>query len=223
MPQGEKWQLSHPIFGGSDEFARISAAVMARIQSIAMDKSHLLWYNLSIFYEIVEDSMPFSFLPELITDELTDVTPEILKNRNIRLLMLDFDNTIVPYTTSIPTPKMDAWLKAMAASDITVCVVSNSHKDRVKIFCEGYGIPCITHAKKPFTKGINECLTRFGIPAASAALVGDQIFTDTLGGNTAGVTTILVKAIDNHNFWLKARHVLEKPFIYLARKRRLTT
>ena len=167
--------------------------------------------------------MPFSPLPNIVTGALTDLTPEHLKARNIRLLMLDFDNTIVPYTTSTPTPEMDGWLKSMASSDIQLCVVSNSHKNRVKIFCEGYGIACITHARKPFTKGINECLAKFAVPAANAALVGDQIYTDTLGGNSAGVTTILVKAIDNHNFWLKARHVLEKPFIYLARKRRLTT
>jgi predicted HAD superfamily phosphohydrolase YqeG len=79
----------------------------------------------------------------------------------------------------------------------------------------------ITHAKKPFPKGIKECLEKYGIPALEAALVGDQIYTDTLGANGAGVTSILVKAIDNHNFWLKARHVLELPFIYLARKRRM--
>ena len=166
--------------------------------------------------------MPVSLLPAYVTDALTDVSPEFLREKNIRLLMLDFDNTIVPYTTSVPTEKMENWLKAMAVSDIRVCVVSNSHKDRVKIFCGRYGIPCITHARKPFTKGIRECLEKFAVPASQAALVGDQIYTDTLGGNSAGVTTILVKAIDNHNFWLKARHVLEKPFIYLARKRRLT-
>ena len=165
--------------------------------------------------------MPLSFLPTLVTDALTDVKPEMLKARNIRLLMLDFDNTIVPYTTSTPTPAMDAWLRGIAASDITVCVVSNSHKDRVKIFCGNYGIPCITHANKPFTKGIKECLAKFNIPASEAAIVGDQIYTDTLGANGAGVTSILVKAIDNHNFWLKARHVLEKPFIFAARKRRI--
>ena len=91
----------------------------------------------------------------------------------------------------------------------------------VKLFCENYAIPCITHAKKPFTKGIRECLAKFGIPASEAAIVGDQIYTDTLGGNLSGITPILVKAIDNHNFWLKARHVLELPFIYAARKRRI--
>jgi len=165
--------------------------------------------------------MPFSLLPKIITHALTDITPELLRSRGIDLLMLDFDNTIVPYTTSTPTPEMERWLKEMAASHIPVCVVSNSKRDRVKIFCEQYGIPCITHAKKPFTKGIRECLERYNIPAARSALVGDQIYTDTLGANCAGVQSILVKAIDNHNFWLKARHVLEKPFIYAARKRRI--
>ena len=165
--------------------------------------------------------MPFSPLPKIITDALTDITSELLKSRNIQLLMLDFDNTIVPYTRNEPTPLMEKWLKDMVASDIQICVVSNSKRDRVKIFCEAYGIPCITHASKPFTKGIRECLAKFQIPADRAALVGDQIYTDTLGANAAGVTSILVKAIDNHNFWLKARHVLEKPFIFAARKRRI--
>ena len=166
--------------------------------------------------------MPFSFLPKIITDRLTDITPELLRERNIRLLMLDFDNTIVPYTTNVPTEKMENWIRAMLRSEIQLCVVSNSKRDRVKIFCEAYGLDCITHAKKPFSKGIRQCLRKYGIPAAESALAGDQIYTDTLGANGCGVQSILVKAIDNHNFWLKARHVAELPFIFLARKRRLT-
>ena len=165
--------------------------------------------------------MSFSLLPRLIVKELPDITPELLSRHGIRLLMLDFDNTIVPYTTNIPTDKMENWLRMMASSNITICVVSNSKRDRVKIFCEKYGIPCITHAKKPFAKGIRRCLEKFGIPAGQAALVGDQIYTDVLGGNCAGVTSILVKAIDNHNIWLKLRHVAELPFIFAAKNRRV--
>lgn len=165
--------------------------------------------------------MPISFLPAVMTDAITDILPSWLKKQNIRLLMLDFDNTIVPYTTSVPTKQVCAWLEMMRACDITVCVVSNSHNDRVPAFCREYGLDCITHAKKPFSKGIKECLAKYDIPASQAALVGDQIFTDTLGANGCGVKAILVKAIDNHNFWLKARHVLEKPFILLAKNRRL--
>ena len=166
--------------------------------------------------------MPFSFLPRLMTEKTTDVTPELLRSCGIKLLMLDFDNTIVPYTTTVPTPEMEAWLADMnALPDIQLCIVSNSRNDRVPRFCRERGIGVITHAKKPFPKGINECLAKYDIPASQAALIGDQIFTDTLGANGAGVMPILVKAIDNHNFWLKARHVLEMPFIFAARKRRI--
>ena len=166
--------------------------------------------------------MPLSFLPALITEKLTDVTPELLRSKKIRLLMLDFDNTIVPYTTTVPSDEMEDWLEKMNhLEDIQLCIVSNSRNDRVPKFCRERDIAVITHAKKPFPKGINECLAKYGIPAAEAALIGDQIYTDTLGANNAGVLPILVEAIDNHNFWLKARHVLELPFIFAARKRRI--
>lgn len=161
------------------------------------------------------------FLPDIITEEITDLTPEFLHEQGIRLLMMDFDNTIVPYTTSTPTPYLRYWLECMKLSDIEICVVSNSKRDRVKIFCERYGIDCITHAKKPFHRGIRECLQKYGIPKEACALVGDQIYTDTLGAKTAGIRAILVRAIDNHNIWLKLRHVAELPFISMAKKRRL--
>lgn len=165
--------------------------------------------------------MSFSLLPGFLTRKLTDITPAFLQEQGIRLLMLDFDNTIVPYTTNVPTAEMEQWLSMMAQSDIALCVVSNSKRERVKNFCQAYGIDCITHARKPFARGIRQCLKKYHAESACAALVGDQIFTDTLGGNCAGVKTILVNAIDNHNFWLKARHVLEMPFILAARKRRM--
>ena len=166
--------------------------------------------------------MRFSLLPTVIVDAITDLTPQILQEMGVSLLMLDFDNTIVPYTTNEPTEKMAAWLRDMVESPIKLCVVSNSHKDRVKIFCGQMGIDCITHAKKPFSKGIVACLKQYDLPPSSCALAGDQIYTDVLGANCAGVQSILVKAIDNHNFWLKARHVLELPWIFAARKRRMT-
>lgn len=163
-----------------------------------------------------------SFLPTVRCEGLTDLTPELLQKLGIRLLMLDFDNTVVPYTTSVPTEQMEAWLKAMLASPVKLCVVSNSKRDRVRVFCQKYGLDCITHAKKPFPKGIRQCLRQYGLAPKDCAIAGDQIFTDTLGGNCAGLTTILVRPINNHNFWLKARHVLEQPFILMANNRRIS-
>ena len=88
-------------------------------------------------------------------------------------------------------------------------------------FCRERNLDCIIRAKKPRGKGIRECLAKYDIPASQAALAGDQIFTDVLGANAQGVTSILVDAIHNHNIWFKGRHVLELPFIFLARKRRI--
>ena len=165
--------------------------------------------------------MPFSFLPRLITEELTDITPELLRSRGIKLLMLDFDNTIVPYTTTVPTEKMEDWLTRMnALEDIQVCIVSNSHNDRVPKFCRERGMEVITHAKKPFSKGINQCLAKFCIEPGDAALVGDQIFTDTWGAHNSGVTPLLVKPIrmaGNPGRYL--RYAGETPFRLIGSRR----
>lgn len=167
--------------------------------------------------------MPLSFLPGVMTPCLTDLTPEYLLNRGIRLLMMDFDNTIVPYSTDVPTPQMARWLENMNASPVKIAIVSNTKKERLIRFCQVYSLDYIMHARKPSPKGLRACMERFGFRPEESAIVGDQIFTDTLAGNLAGVTPILVEAIHNHNIFMKARHVLELPFIYAARKRRLNT
>ena len=165
--------------------------------------------------------MPFPLLPTWQTDCVTQISVDFLQRQKIRLLMLDFDNTLLPYTTNTPTDAVIAWLEEMKAAGLTVCIVSNSKKSRVPYFCRDYGIDCITHAKKPSPKGIRQCLSRYGVPEQEAVLVGDQIYTDTLGGGCAGVRTILVKAIHNHNIWLKLRHIAELPFIFASKRRRM--
>lgn len=166
--------------------------------------------------------MRFPLLPTMVADSVTELTPAFLKKNGIRLLMLDFDNTIVPYTTDVPTGEMEVWLARLRESEIRLCVVSNSRKPRVPVFCEKYGLDCVTRAKKPFSAGIRRCMDRYGLPPEACALAGDQIYTDVLGAGCAGVTAILVRSIHNHTFWLKLRHVAEQPFILAAKKRRIT-
>ena len=93
--------------------------------------------------------MPFSLLPKYQFRRLTQLTPEFLSGIGVELLMMDFDNTIVPYTTSTPTEEMEDWLKTMLASQVKICVVSNSKKGRVRTFCSHYGIDCNNTACLP--------------------------------------------------------------------------
>lgn len=167
--------------------------------------------------------MRFSFLPKWIVHRVTELSPALLQSSGIQLLMLDFDNTIVPYTTDVPSEEMLCWLREIQSSQMLLCVVSNSKKDRVPQFCRQYGIDCLTHAQKPFGGGIRTCLRRYGLPPEACALAGDQIFTDVLGANCAGVRSVLVTPIQLHNIWLKLRHIAELPFIFLAKGRRIST
>lgn len=158
-------------------------------------------------------------LPKFIFPKLTDISVDFLRKQGIELLLMDFDNTMLPYTTNEPTKELLEWMKGMEQGGIKLCIVSNSKKRRVPDFSQAYGVPCITHAGKPGTRGIREAMARFN--HLSTALVGDQIYTDVLGANRAEIPSIIVKSIHNHNVWLKLRHLLELPVLALARKRRV--
>ncbi len=162
-----------------------------------------------------------SFLPDYIFPSLKELTPAFLHSRGIGLLLLDYDNTMLPYTQDVPSETLLNWLSEMKQANIQLCIVSNSRKPRVPAFSAAYGVPCVTRAAKPGTRGIREAMERFGVPKEKTALVGDQIYTDVLGANMAGITAIAVKSIHNHTIWLKMRHLLEIPFLAMARKRRV--
>lgn len=162
-----------------------------------------------------------SFLPNVIFEELTQIAPDYLHARGLTLLLMDFDNTMLPYTTDTPTDALLDWIARMEAAGVRLCIVSNSHKSRVPEFSARYGVACVTGAHKPATGGIRSAMERFSASEAETALVGDQIFTDVLGANLANITSIQVKSIHNHTVWLKLRHVFEVPFLWMARKRRV--
>ncbi len=165
--------------------------------------------------------MSFSLLPDVVADSITQLRPETLAARGVHLLMLDFDNTIVPYTTDIPQDQVLQWFADVQKAGVRLCIVSNSKKPRVRKFCREHGLDCITHARKPFPEGIRRCMEKYGELPSACALAGDQIYTDVLGANCAGVCSILVRAIHNHTIWLKLRHVAEIPFRLAGEKRRI--
>ena len=162
-----------------------------------------------------------SFLPKYIFPKLIDIEPQFLSERHIKLVLLDFDNTMLPYTKNEPSEELLRWIETMKENAFTLCIVSNSHKRRVPDFAEKYGLHCVVGAKKPRTQGILEAIRIYEAQKKQTVLIGDQIYTDVLGANLAGVTSVIVKSIHNHNFWLKLRHVFEVPFLALAANRRV--
>ncbi len=165
--------------------------------------------------------MGFSLLADVEVQKITDLTPQWLAARDIRLVLLDFDNTIVPYTTSEPSEEFLQWKAALEQAGIRIMVVSNSRKSRrVPDFCEKWGIPWIRHAGKPNPKGILAAMERMNEVPAHTAMAGDQTFTDILGANLAGVTSILAYPLHFSNPFQRIRYGIERPLIAMGRKKR---
>ena len=162
--------------------------------------------------------MGFPFKADRVCETIFDLHGSALAARGITLLLADLDNTLAPYGVPLPTDEVRAWNEELKAAGVTLFVLSNNrHADRPRVFCEALGIPFIGHAGKPKAGSFFRAMERMGVSPAQTAIVGDQIFTDVLGGNRAGVTTILVKPIrlaGNPGRYL--RYAAELPFRALS-------
>ena len=165
--------------------------------------------------------MGFSLLADAEFPSILSISPDWLKKKGIRFLMLDFDNTVIAYTETVPSAEFLSWREQLERDGIALMIVSNSRKSRrVPDFCAQWDMAFIRHAGKPKPGGILRALGQQGVLPTQAALVGDQTFTDVLGANLAGVTSILVRPIRFSNPFQAVRFGLEQPFIRLGRKKR---
>lgn len=133
--------------------------------------------------------------PKAQMSSVLEITPQWLQERGIKGLLLDLDNTLVPYKfKGEPPEELLAWMRALEAAGVRVFLVSNARRKRLKAWSAKLGVEGIGLAGKPWF-GIRKGLKRLGLPASQVAVVGDQVFTDVLGGNLAGAYTVLVRPI----------------------------
>lgn len=133
--------------------------------------------------------------PKIKLEKITDITPEILKKYNILNLILDVDNTLSTHHGEILTDGLPEWLEFMKCEGINLVILSNSKEQRVKPFAEKINLEYISLALKPLPFGFIRVLNKYNFKRKNTAIVGDQIFTDVLGGNLVGIKTILLTPI----------------------------
>lgn len=156
--------------------------------------------------------MSFSLIPDRKFQKAEDISPELLRKLGIDLLLLDVDNTIAPYKTLTLTPSVLEWARRLKASGVRLYIVSNNKGERPEVFAKLLDIPYIKRAGKPSPRGVREALAVTGVSGDRAALVGDQIYTDTIAANLEGVRMLLVEPIKFTNPFLAVRYFLELPF-----------
>lgn len=146
------------------------------------------------------------FYPDYSFEKVNDIDVMAMKNKGIRLVLLDIDNTLVPYTSPEPDENAFAFLRKLKENNINFAFVSNNGRERVDRFNKNIGADFVYKAKKPLLYGINKMMRLHGVKKEQTALIGDQIFTDIWGGKRAGITTYLVcpiKEVDTLFFRFK--------------------
>lgn len=133
--------------------------------------------------------------PDIKLNGITDISPELLRRYDIRALLLDVDNTMSTHHGTVLTPGLTEWIDEMQKNGIKLMVLSNSVKKRVGPFAGRIGLEFISTGAKPLPLGFLRGVRRMGEKRANTAIVGDQIFTDVLGGNAAGLKTVLLTPI----------------------------
>jgi HAD superfamily phosphatase (TIGR01668 family) len=131
-------------------------------------------------------------LPDEHVKSVFNINPETLKQRGIKGIITDLDNTLVEWDRPNASPELIDWLKKLKESGLQVTVVSNNNENRVKLFSVPLGIPFIHSARKPLKHAFKRAAKDMGLNKKEVVVIGDQIFTDVLGGNSIGLHTILV-------------------------------
>ena len=140
--------------------------------------------------------------PNAYLDSVLDIDEKFLKKNNIKGLLLDVDNTLIDFDKKL-SKEIIAWSDRTKALGIKMCILSNTNKyEKVKTVSEKLDIEFIYFAKKPSKKGFLKGRDKLGLDVKNIAIVGDQIFTDIIGGNRVGMFGILVKPIDDRDIFI---------------------
>lgn len=132
------------------------------------------------------------FRPDLACCGIADIDIDQLAQSGIRCALLDLDNTLAPWDDRVVTEVCQRFIDGLREAGIRPIIISNNQPERVRDFAESLNVDFEGKARKPLPFGFWRVLKRFGLQKKECVMVGDQIMTDILGGNLAGLTTLLV-------------------------------
>lgn len=134
--------------------------------------------------------------PNMQVRKITDITIEMLKENNIKGMILDVDNTLIDLDR-VPLEGIKEWIDNMKNNDIKFCIASNSlKKDKIEKVAKMLDIPYVHFSAKPTKIGLKRAKQILGIEdSKNIAEVGDQLFTDVLGTNRMKMFSILTEPL----------------------------
>lgn len=156
----------------------------------------------------------FPLYPSFSITSIYALDFEKLYSLGYRALLFDIDNTLVLHDEPAREETV-ALFERMKAAGLKTALLSNNGEERVGAFQEKvHADYSIANAGKPKAKAYLQAVEHFQIQKNQALFFGDQLFTDILGGNRAGVPTVLVKPMGKEKYFhILLKRLLEKPFL----------
>ena len=152
-------------------------------------------------------------IPFAYATNVFEVSDDFFKKLGIKTILFDLDNTLDPYTVSLPSQRSQDFVKRMKDLGITTIVTSNNRGGRVNTYCKALGIECVCLMAKPFSFKIKRLLKERGFELDKTILIGDQIMTDVKAGNGAHIKVMLTEPLDTEHepFTTVINRIFDRP------------
>lgn len=132
--------------------------------------------------------------PDLVLGgTIFDLTPQLLQKYQIEGLILDVDETLVPFKQQDISNELKQWITDIRNSTPIWLVSNNVNYVRIGNIAKSIDTPYISSARKPSRRKLQQAATAMNLSVDKVAMVGDRLFTDVLAGNRLGMFTILVE------------------------------
>lgn len=163
--------------------------------------------------------------PCLHLPTIYDLPGAWLKDRLIQAVITDLDNTLVPWRDYRVAGELTEWFASLHADGFRTVILTNARPSpTIQRLGEELGTDLILGARKPIQRFFREALDRVGARPGETCVVGDQVFTDILGGNLMGCYTVLVDRIGRREFiGTRFMRVLERMVLRSLGRRGLLT